>query len=221
MWPHQKRWVETLFSAEFEVKHSFLVVYGRHVPPTPPHPTHTHTLHRVTASMLSVMWRGSQSPYVGACRDKHFLSEGLPRLMGLGTETLTQLPCWEVFSQQKPPPSSAAHSGCHHLSMARRHSLSQQMRGLSERAPQFLRGSGEGRSRLKALVSSNCIAICTSQAVTSSATWPWGGKKKVTSALRGEFLWSHFCRHYVLDVWLGQCRRSLRCLAQQNIIIYL
>lgn len=54
---------------------------------------------------------------------------------------------WERSIQSAKAPSSPAHTGCHHLSMARRHSLSQQMRGLSERAPQFLRGSGEGGSR--------------------------------------------------------------------------
>lgn len=63
------------------------------------------------------------------------------------TLRLTWLPGSEVFSQQRAS-SSPRYTCCHHLSMARRHSLSQQMRGLSERAPQFLRDCGEeGGSR--------------------------------------------------------------------------
>lgn len=72
---------------------------------------------------------------------QHFLLKGLPWLRGLDTEQLTWLPGSEVFSQRGPPPPR--YTCCHHLSMARRHSLSQQMRGLSERAPQFLRDCGE------------------------------------------------------------------------------
>lgn len=55
---------------------------------------------------------------------------------------------WQC-SRRPPPPQ---YTCCHHLSVARRHSLSQQMRGLSERAPQFLRDCGEeGGPRLASL----------------------------------------------------------------------
>lgn len=60
----------------------------------------------------------------------------------------------------RPPPPPPKYTCCHHLSVARRHSLSQQMRGLSERAPQFLRDAGErgGSGTRRALVSSDCAA---------------------------------------------------------------
>lgn len=55
---------------------------------------------------------------------------------------------WQRSIQSRRGPPPPEYTCCHHLSVARRHSLSQQMRGLSERAPQFLRDAGEqGGSR--------------------------------------------------------------------------
>lgn len=129
--------------------------------------------------MHSIMWTWSQSPHFGACREQHFLFKGLPWLRGLDTEQLTWLPGSEVFSQQGPPPPQ--YTCCHHLSMARRHSLSQQMRGLSERAPQFLRDCGEeGGSRHARLWFLPTVLLLVQAgpdhsmlAVTHSATWTW------------------------------------------------
>lgn len=164
--------------------------------------------------MHSVMWTGSLSPHFGPCREQHFLFKGLPWLKGLDTEKLTWLPGSEVFSQQRPPPPQ--HTGCHHLSMAWRHSLSQQMRGLSERAPQFLRDSGEGGSRHARLWFLPTVLLFvqagldhSAWSATRSADWTWG--ERMTSALEGVFrsvssfvqqvcFWSWICCMMVLQL---------------------
>ena len=115
------------------------------------------------------------------------LLEVLPWLRGLDTEQLTWLPGSKIFSQQEPPPPQ--HKCCHHLSMAQRHSLSQQMRGLSEPAPQFLRDCGEeGGSRharlwflptvlLPVQVGPDHYAL----AMSHSATWTWEGNDQCST----------------------------------------
>lgn len=117
------------------MKHSFLMAQSKHASPF------------IVASMHSIKWTRSHSPHFGPLKEQHFLFRDLSWLRGgLDTEQLTWLPGSEVFRQLWPPPLQ--YTCCHHLSMARRHSLSQQMRGLSKRAPQFLRDCGEeGGSR--------------------------------------------------------------------------
>lgn len=84
------------------------------------------------------------------------------------------------YSVSKGPPPPR-YTCCHHISMARRHSLSQQMRGLSERAPQFLRDCGEAggsrRARLWFLPTVSLLVKAgpdhAALTGTPSATWTW------------------------------------------------
>lgn len=107
----------------------------------------------------------------------------------LDTKQLTWLPGSEVFSQQGCPPPK--YTCCHHLSMARRHSLSQQMRGLSERTPQFLRDGGEqgGSSHARLWFLSTVLLLAqagpdhSALAVLHSAVLIW--EKKSTCAQEG------------------------------------
>lgn len=86
--------------------------------------------------------RGNQSPHFWGARWSSISCAGVCHGSEvLGSEQLTRLPGSEGFDQPRPPPPQ--YTCCHHLSTDRRHSLSQQMMGLSERAPQLLRDCGE------------------------------------------------------------------------------
>lgn len=171
------------------MKHSFLVAYSK--------PASPFILGLRPACAVSC-GHGVGSPrFGGARREQHFLLEGLPWLRDLDTKKLTWLPGSEVFSQQMPPPPQ--HTGCHHLSMAWRHSLSQQMRGLSERAPQFLGDCGEGGSRHARLWFLPTILLFvqagpdnSTMAVNTLSKLDMG--KRMTSSRQVFFLvqWAHF-----------------------------
>lgn len=177
------------------MKHSFLMAWSKHAS--------SLILRPQPACTVSCGW-GNQSPHVFE-GGQHFLLKGLPWLKGLDTEQLTWLPGSEVFSQQGPPPPQ--YTCCHHLSMARRHSLSQQMRGLSERAPQFLRDCGEkGGSRHARLWFLPTVLLLvqdgpdhSASAVSHWATWALEREWPVLTGWWLSMLWDNLWSQFVSD----------------------
>lgn len=208
MGPHQRRRVETVLSSDLKwnTPFSWRIVS---MPPPPCSGHSQHAQYQVNRESEPHFLKG------GGCRGQHFLLEGLPWLRGLGTEELTWLPGSELSSQKRPPPSP--HTGCHHLSVARRHSLSQQMRGLSERAPQFLRDSGEDGSRHASLWFLQTVLLFVQAgpdhaalAVTLSTDWTY---KDNDPCLAGCFFFLHS-----LPV-CPRCCFTRECVLRGNISI--
>lgn len=180
--------------------------------------------HGVTASTHSIMCSESQSTYVGACWDQRCPLEALPQLMGLGTETLTGLPCWEVFSQRKRTPSTSPTQ------------LTQTVTTLAWTGDtpwvnKWGACQSAHRNSSEILVREDLDVLGFGFFQLYCYLYKPGHDKLSHMAMRkkkkndqfsaGWFLWPHFCRQCVSDVWLGLCERSLRCLAKQSVRIFL
>lgn len=173
MGPHQRKRVETVLSSDLKWNTPFSWHRVSMFPPLILGPQHACTVscgRGVRALILRLA--GNSISCERVCH---------------GSEAWT-LSSWHGYlavkysvSKGPPPPR---YTCCHHLSMARRHSLSQQMRGLSERAPQFLRDCGEeGGSRHARLWFLPTVLLLVQAgpdhcalAVTHLASWTWEGE---------------------------------------------